>query len=275
MEKILLVLNARKPNSISIDFACHVAKLANTKLTGLFVENHFVELIPVDIDGPSYFDTVNKIVNTTTTVDTDQSVRLFKEECQRRGVSFEVYIDRGEPIQELLFESRFADLLIVEPDIGYYNRQEAFPSHLVKEILAKAECPVLLVPEKCSDVDEIVFCYDDTASSVFAIKQFTYLFPEFRDKKAMLLEVTPTSEETFDESHRRMMNWLRVHYKNVYYHGLKGNVKDELFSYFFMKEKKWIVIGAYGRSFLSNLFKKSKAEVLIRMVDLPIFITHF
>jgi len=274
MERILLVLNARQPDISSIDFACHIASIANTKLTGLFIENPYLELIPADIDGPSYFEKVDKITNFAVTADTDQSVRLFKDECQLKGTTPEICIDHGEPIQEISFESRFADLLISDPGIGFYNRQESLPSHFVKEILTRAECPVLLAPAQFKEPEEIAFCYDGSASSVFAIKQFTYLLPEFANKKAILLEVNGTSEEKFNDGHKRMMAWLRAHYRTVNYHGLEGDVKDALFKYFFKQEKKWIVMGAYGRSLLSNIFRKSSADILIRTVDLPIFITH-
>ena len=34
-------------------------------------------------------------------------------------------------------------------------------------------------------------------------------------------------------------------------------------------------MGAYGRSMISNLFKKSTADTMIQMTDLPLFITHY
>ena len=274
MERIILVLNARQPDISSIDFACRIAGIANTKLTGLLIENPYIELIPADIDGPSFFAKVDTITNFAVTADTDQSVRLFKDECRLKGITPEICIDHGEPIQEISYETRFADLLIIDPGISFYNRQESLPSHLVKEILNRAECPVLLASEHFKEPDEIVFCFDGSASSVFAIKQFTYLLPEFENKKAILLEINDTSEEKFKDGHRRMMAWLRSHYRSVNYHGLQGDVKDTLFPYFFTKEKKWIVMGSYGRSLLSNIFRKSRADILIRTVDLPIFITH-
>lgn len=275
MDKILLVINARSPNLFSIDFACGIANLAQTKLTGLFIENLYFEYIPVGgLEGPSYFATASKTSNATVTADTDQAVRLFKEECMRKGIKPEVLIDQGEPIQEVIYESRFADLLIVDPDISFYDRDEPLPSHFVKEILSRSECPVLLAPEKFAGIEEIVFCYDGSASSVFAIKQFTHLLPQFHDKKVMLLEVNRTGAEEFNESHRRMMDWLKAHFHTVYYHALKGDVTDELFTYFFMKEQKLVVMGAYGRTLLSQFFRKSSADLLIRMVDLPVFITH-
>ena len=183
-------------------------------------------------------------------------------------------VDKGEPIQEIVFESRFADLMVIDPEISFYNRDEPLPSHFVKEVLMKAECPVLLAPEKFDDIEEVVFCYDGSASSVFAIKQFSYLLPELYDKKVLLLEISQSTEERFTERHQRMMDWLRNHYHSVYFHSLYGEIKEELFHFFFMKRSMFVVIGAYGRSILSNFFKKSNADILIRTVDLPIFITH-
>lgn len=275
MEKIILVINAHNPDVFTIDFACRIANLAKSKLIGLFIENVYFEYVPIDgMNGGSYFATINKTANSSVVADTDQSIRLFKEECLRKGIKPDVYVDKGEPIQEIVFESRFADLLIIDSQVNFYNRDEPLPSHFVKEILARAECPVLLAPEKFENIEEIVFCYDGSASSVFAIKQLTHLLPELNDRKVLLLEVSHKSEEEFTESHRRMMDWLRSHYPAVYYHSLVGEVKEELFNYFFKKENILIVIGAYGRSMLSNFFKKSSADVLIRTIDLPIFITH-
>ena len=275
MEKILLVINAHKPNAASIDFACRVAIAAQSKLTGLFIENLFYKYPPALLED-DYFETVSqKDEGTLVSTDTDQAVQLFVRECALRNIKAETYIDKGEPIQEVIYESRFADLLVVDPSINFYDREEQLPSHFTKEVLSNAECPVLLSPDKVDDVEEIVFCYDGSPSSVYALKQFTYLLPCYGNKKAMLLEVNKTGKVEFTEDHRRMMNWLRVHYHSVNFHALKGSAKDELFNWLFMRTGKLVVMGSYGRSALSNFFKRSTANILIRSVDMPIFITHY
>jgi hypothetical protein len=275
MEKILLVLNAHKPEMHSIDFACRIAVITRSRLTGLIVENLYYDYVSGNTDNPYYIEGKRMGKNKEVIADIDHTGSLFKEECLRNGVVAELHVDKGEPIQEVIFESRFADLLILDPSISFYDPDEQVPSHFVKEVLSIAECPVLLAPEKYEDEEEIVFCFDGSSSSVFALKQFTYLFPEFNNKKAVLLEVNKTGNVEFNESHRRIMEWLRVHYHSVNYQTLKGIAKDELFAYFFMKTKKMIVMGAYGRSMLSNFFKKSNADVLVRTTDLPLFIAHY
>lgn len=274
MQKILVVINAHNPDLESINFACKMAEVTKTKLTGLLVENLYFNYIPTGGLEAPYFETYRAPSNETVVADVEQVTRIFKEQCKIKGMTPEVIADKGDPIQEIVFETQFADLVIIDPDLSFYGREEQLPSHFVKEVLAKAECPILLAPEKFNRVDEVVFCYDGSPSSIFAVKQFTYLMPEFRGKKVTLLKVNKQSEIEFDESDRRMMEWLRAHYPSVCYHALKGDSKDELFKYFFMHENKFIVMGAYGRSILSNFFKKSNADVLIRTVDLPLFITH-
>ena len=274
MQRILVVLNANKPDLNAINFACKIADAASTKLTGLLVENlYFSYVATTGIEAP-YFETYRPPSGDTVVADVEQATRIFKEQCKIEGITADIIVDKGDPIEEIVFESRFADLVIIDPAISFYGDEERFPSPFVKEVLAKAECPVLLAPEKFDKVDEIVFCYDGSMSSIFAIKQFTYVMPEFRNRKVTLLHISNQSDIEFDETDRRMMDWLRAHYASVCYYALNGEVKDELFKYFFMKEDKFIVIGAYGRSTLSNFFKKSKADVLIRVVDLPLFITH-
>ena len=276
MQTMLLVINARQPQLSTVEFACRLAALTHSKLTGLFVENLYTREDRPSVTEGSYFKAVaEKGVDTTVATDADQAVTLFLRECAIHQVPTTVLVNKGEPIQEVLRESRYADLLIVEPGINFYGDEEQLPSHFTKEMLANAECPVLLAPEKAATAEEVVFCYDGSASSVFAIKQFTYLLPEYKNKKVVLLEVKNDAEENNNESHQRMMDWLQAHYSQVNYKILTGNASDELFTYFFMKENRMVVMGSYGRSALSNLFRRSAADPLIRAVDLPLFITHY
>lgn len=274
MERILLVIDAHKPGLASINFACKIAGEAGAKLTGIFIENLYAKS-PNDEEEDIYLTKVSNPKTVSDVVmDTEQAVKFFVQQSALQQLHVETFIDTGEPVQQVLAESRFADLLIVDPHLNFYDGEEQIPSHFTKEILAGAECPVLLSPDVAGDIDDVVFCYDGSASAVFAIKQFTYLMPGYAGKKAILLEVNKTSKVEFSEEHWRLMNWMQAHYSTVTYQSLNGKAKDELLTYFFMRTGTMVVMGAYGRSLLSNFFKHSVANGLIRTVDLPLFITH-
>jgi len=56
-------------------------------------------------------------------------------------------------------------------------------------VIGSAQCPVVIAPSANTVVDEIVFCYDGSPSSLFAMKQFTYLLPELTDTKGTIVQV--------------------------------------------------------------------------------------
>jgi len=118
-----------------------------------------------------------------------------------------------------------------------------------------------------------VFAYDGTKSSVFAMKQFTYLFPELHDRKVLVLEVCEEDEHVVTAK-EKLSAWLQNYYSNITYLVLYGKPKDELFGFLLEKEKMFVVMGAFGRSMLSTLFSRSNAELLLKVVNLPFFISH-
>lgn len=275
MEKILLVLNAQQPDAASIDFACKVAAYAGSSLTGLFIENVYAAGAPLTTAEGSYIPASGEGETTMAVLtETERAIKIFLDKCREKAITTQVCVEKGEPIQKVLAESRFADMVVLDPELHFYNESTQLPSHFTKEILSRAECPVMLAPEMSQDIQEIVFCYDSSASSVYAIKQFTYLFPALSGMPVRVLEVNKTGRDDEDENHHNLKEWLQAHYTTVYSQTLQGEAREELFDYLFEKTGKVVVMGAYGRSLLSTFFRRSSADVLIRTIDMPIFITH-
>jgi nucleotide-binding universal stress UspA family protein len=131
----------------------------------------------------------------------------------------------------------------------------------------------VVAPESYDWINEIVFAFDGSRSSVFAMKQFTYMFPEFRDRKVLILEVCEGEEHILSDK-EKLTAWLQNYYTEISYLVLYGRPKDELFGYLLEKEKMLVVMGAFGRSMISSLFSKSNAELLLKAVNLPFFIAH-
>ncbi|HLI93783.1 MAG TPA: universal stress protein, partial [Puia sp.] len=115
--------------------------------------------------------------------------------------------------------------------------------------------------------------YDASASAVWAIKQFTYLFPEYHDKKVLVVNVRNSRDEFIEESFK-MKEWLREHYQDVEFHVLTGNPSDQLFAFLLERKNSFVVMGAYGRGILSRFLRPSSARLIVRTLNLPIFVTH-
>lgn len=251
MKKVLVAIDAGQININELDFACFIAKLTHSKLIGVFFEND-------ETLGEKLFD---------------ENISLFREACNNRGANCSIHLDRGIPVSDIIKESRFAELLIIDPGMSFKGKKEEVPTGFIKEVLTRSECPVVLAPFNFYGIDEILFAYDGSASSVFAIKQFTYLFPELTDKKVTILQINEKEDELLIEKDK-IGELLQMHYSSIGFHMLHGKASDELFGYLLGKKNIFVVMGAFGRGMLSGFFKHSTAELVVKTMNLPVFIAH-
>jgi hypothetical protein len=280
MNNLLLIAKSMSDNYNALHFACFLSRKANMRITALFIENNF-EMQNEWVD-PFTGVLINQENNSTISSVKkskkywDHQINYYKEYCIKNNIPFDYLIITGEPMHATLNETKFRDVAIIDPELNFYEEDQNIPSNFVKEILSRSECPIILSPEKFTQLEDIYFCFDNSPSSIFAMKQFTYLFPSLRNIDVTLLEIkdNPEENDSLKEEHNKIINWLKNHYNSVYYQLVQGDVNENLLSRFFMEQNKLIVMGAYGRSILSYFFKKSHADVLIRSVDLPLFITH-
>lgn len=278
MEKILLAINAVDPDTNALDFACYLARLTKSKITGVFLENFVAEEMPVlkQKDGITYMnwevdEKADDYKEKMAII--ENNIAFFKERCTSLGVSYGIHLDRGVPIFELIDETLFADLLVVDAKTSINLHYEESLSEFVRHILKKAKCPVIIAPENFDVTDEIIFTYDGSASSVFAIKQFTYLFPQLQNRKVRVLQINETGEWK-EQDKLKLQEWLKDHYAQFELEAVKGNSDNKLFDYLYPKKNLFLVMGAYGRNTLSQFFKPSHADLLIKTISQPIFIAH-
>ncbi|HVU58501.1 MAG TPA: universal stress protein, partial [Puia sp.] len=269
MEKILLAMDAMHINTQTIEFSCYLARMTGSRLTGVFMEDllsepafgAYQQVAQMQAGGITDTETASTKAGIT-----DANIQLFRHACETRGVVPNIHRDRGIPLDEVIQESRFADLVVVDAETSFTRKRRSLPGKFVKDVLQEAECPVIIAPYTFHAIDEIIFAYNGSASSVWAIKQFTYLFPELKQKKAMIVEVKGKNDGAIDEQYK-MKEWLKHHYSNVEVKILTGDPSDELFGYLIDKKNAIVVIGAYGRGWLSRLMKPSQAHIIVKTVN--------
>jgi hypothetical protein len=278
MKNILLAIDSSHVDMSTLDFACYVARLTHSGLTGYFLENIRTQTIPVikSMHGLPFLESVvagDLPEGRAKFAAREKSMELFRNACCNKGVNCSTAVCHG-PAKDIIQETRFADLLIVSPSTSFESRIESTPTAFVREVLAGSECPVAIAPYSFEAVDEILFAFDGSRSSVFAIKQFVYLFPEFRNRKVTVLEVKESGREELLQDRERISRLLAPHYDHIEFCFLEGYATDELFGYLLGKKNLFVVMGAFGRSPISNFFNKSTAELLLKTINLPVFTAH-
>src|SRR5438874_1181771 len=129
MEKILLANNALQIDPHTLDFACYIANLTHSKLTGFFLENKQEE-VPVmkTLYGFPYVESIvatDYPEHTAKKKSCEENMRLFSEACTNRGARCEaVHCNKNHPAKKIITESRFADLVIVHAETSFEKEYE-------------------------------------------------------------------------------------------------------------------------------------------------------
>jgi hypothetical protein len=202
-----------------------------------------------------------------------QNIKRFEERCLKHHIEYRVHKDTDLfAITELITETRFADMLIVSSELFYENVDRDQPNEYLKKTLHQSECPVFVVPENFEQPESIVLAYDGKASSVYAFKQFTYLFPALSTMDALLVYA---GDEKSDIPHLDEISELTArHFDNLTLQHLQKDPNLHFSDWISQRKHSLLVTGAYGRGELSSLFKKSFIAEVIKAHRVPVFISH-
>jgi hypothetical protein len=272
MKKIILAFDGKHFSEGSFEFARRLNELQQILLTGVFLPQ--AELADFwgyarGVAGPFF-----PLIESNETDLVEQNVDRFEKLCSMNSIEYRVHKDFFDfAMPELKRESRYADLLILGSEIFYENKGTNSPNDYLREALHNVECPVLLVPEGFDFPENIILTYDGSKDSIFAIKQFAYLFPELKSKPTLLVYANDDAEKGFPEK-IEIEELAARHFSNLTLFKLDVN-PTKYFSTWILEKKSAIVVsGSYGRSDFSQLFKKSFINDVIGDHRLPVFIAH-
>jgi hypothetical protein len=278
MEKILIAINVSQYNAGVIDFGCFLASLTRSKVTGIFLEDLQEDEVPSrkSLFGNPYIESIvaDDIIENRNRIKLSEScIRLFENTCTNKGVSYKILREKGTPEDAIISESRFADLLILDAEMSFEEEKEPTPTGFVRQLLPKLECPAVIAPFNFYGVEEVLLAYDGGPSSVFAIKQFNYLFPQFSGRKLTVLQVDENEDIPIIDK-QKITELLEPHYSLIDFQVLHGKAADEIFGYLIEKKNVFVVMGAFSHKLLHGIFRHSTAELILKAVNLPVFIAH-
>ena len=273
MKKILIAFDGNNFSEGAFSFAKELNKLEPVLVTAVFVPQ-------LDIaDLWSYTASMAGPIVVPAGPDTEEQQRVktnmkkFMDLCRQNKMACTVHeAYYGPAMAELKKETRFADLLIIGGELFYQAGEQGVNDYL-KEILKDSECPILVVPEAYNFPQSNVLTYDGSASSVYAIKQFAYLFPELCKNPSLLIYMEEEEDESIPET-VKIRELVSQHYLNLQLLKIDKNRKEFFRMWITEKEKGIIISGSFGRSAISLMFRKSFVTDIIQEHQLPVFIAH-
>ncbi|MBD0284636.1 MAG: hypothetical protein ICV79_04340 [Flavisolibacter sp.] len=273
MQKILLASDGTQFSDAAFDFARQLNELQPILLTGVFMPqvsyaslwsytNALGGLAVVPLIEADEKDTIRK------------NIRHFENLCRKHKIAFRVHKDLDDfALPELRKETRFADLLILSSEKFYQNILGGDTMDYVTDVLKESECPVLVVPEKFNFPTRNVIAYDGSASAVYAIKQFVYLFPELCKLETTILYLDKDDEMALPDQ-ANLEELVQQHFKNINLKKMDMDPKKHFSSWLGEKKHVLLIGGSFGRSSVSQLFRRSFLHDVVSEHELPVFIAH-
>lgn len=274
MKKVILAIDGRHFPEAAFEFAKIMHRNEDILLTGVLLASEDFSQIPL-MAGLEGTVLIARLLADHAGDDTIKAnINRFSEACVKEGIEFRIHPDNSmEIIPALVKESRFADILLIEPGKFFNDTEEDEEGHYLESILRQAECSVVLVPGTFAEPHRNILAYDGSPSSAFAIKQFAYLFPERTAEETLLLFISTAREEKIPE-YSLVSELASRHYPQLTIQNEVMFDKRDFPAWLSTQPVSCIIMGAYSKGFFSEIFRKSFAKALLYETDMPLFISH-
>jgi len=271
MKKLLLVFNGENYSEHLTDFAIKIAKQTEALLHALFTKDSARLMVQYPFPNDLSLAAGQLVSTEEMQRQNDKLVQanfaLFRDACEEANVRYKIDGDNDITTDELVDHSAFADLIL-------YDATQQAGVYSFRDLLTDTHCPVLLVPKRVTMPEKAILCYDESFSSIYAVKMYSYLFPEWKDLPTYVLSVNPKKDNRI-RYNEYLTDWLPEHFSSWYRAELQGDLQRELISYIRKDDNKAIVVmGAFGRNTMSRLFHRSLANVVLEQTAASIFIIH-
>ena len=278
MKKIIAVIDGLKYSESTTDYAIHVAKQTNSHFVGDFLDDftyHSYKVYDLVNEEGGLSDEKLARLDKKDEEARKESAGKFSKACQDADLNYAVHHDRNIALQELLHESVFADLLVIENKETFTHYEEKLPTRFIQDLLSEVQCPVLVVPKKYHPIDKVVLLYDGEPNSVYAIRTFSYVFSELKDLDTQVVSVKSIKDTLHVPDNRLMKEFIKRHFPKTEYNVLKGDAEIEIVKHLKGNDENLLVVlGAYNRGMVSRWFRHSMADVLMEELNKPLFIAH-
>ena len=270
MKNIIIILNESHIPHHVIATAIKIARESNSLIEAVFINDMDV----LNLSYPFFNDMALIEENVSAKVIAEQRmllmksiIRQFRDDCDAAKVDYKINVEHEVSLSNLVALSHFADLVIAD------NKSDS-NGYSLQDILADAHCPVLLVDINTQPVTNIHLAYDGSPAGMFAIKMFSYIFPEYQHLPTQLIYVADKEEDKIPHLNE-IRSWALKHFIHISFKAIVGNAKKELVENVRQhSEKAIVVMGAYSGSAIGRLFVKSTADSIINETNASLFITH-
>jgi hypothetical protein len=273
MKKVLIIFGGEQFSDGAFEFARGMNELEPILLSGVFVP-HVTYINLITYAPYPWGEQDSSPGKTGDRIGKSKTLKSLKKRCRENGIAFRSHFDITDfGLPELEIQTRFSDLMIISSEKFYQDIVGEDPEDYLRDVLRTAECPVVIVPEHYEFPLRNVFAYDGSTASLFAARQFMYLFPKlcWHHPSTIVYAKEDPDEIPLESGIREL---AEVHLPSHDFLKLDMDQKRH-FSDWIGGQKRSILVGGFtGRPKIGKLFGKNALNEVIAEHSLPVFMAR-
>lgn len=278
MKKFLAVFDVFRMCDSTLDYAIQITKSAGGHLVGVFLDESVFYGFnrSEDMNLNKDLEKAIELLNKNEAKKRQEVTNHFKERCEKAGIPFSIQKEGNMTLRELKNESMFADLIVINQHETFTSLKEKSPTHFIKDFLGDVQCPVLIVPSLYKPIENLVLLYDGAPPALYAIKMFSYVLGNPQNLPVKVFTVKEKKKDGFHmPDNKKIREFTKRHFPKATFVVASGNAEQEITGYLgSLPKNQMVVLGAYQRSEISRWFKISMADILMKELEVPLFISH-
>ncbi len=273
MKKILFVCDTDNFPSGAFKFIQSIHLRDKFLLTGAFFHSELVAEPAVVED---CFANESVPANKTADIKSvKESIRLFVHKCKRASIHFSVHEESSHfTIEDVVKESRFADLIVMSEELFFSDIIVSQPNKYMQQVLQRSECPVIIIPESYTSFKSIVAAYDGKRESMFALKQFCNLFPQFTLLPSTIIHWQKSGLCPGVPDRRYLEEYATRHFSILHIENKQFKDIQSFNEWLCSTPDTLLIAGSFSNHGSINSMHESFIEKTIQQHKVPIFIAH-
>jgi nucleotide-binding universal stress UspA family protein len=275
---ILVCLEGSASTEAATKIAIGVARALNARMAGLAIidEPDIRAGSATSIGGASYKHERDEALVADAKKAADDWVALFEQRCRQAGVTARSLEIVGRPAESILTEMEAHHLTVIGRDANFRFETEAHDRRTLETILHEAMRPVLLVPETTeTELNKTVLvAYDGSGAAKRAISSFAASgIAQGREVHVATVDDNGVIGMEMAERGVAMFRAANVPATAHSVVSVLSNI-DAIFKLAKDLQAGLLVMGAFTRSRLRQLFAGSVTRGLVERTEIPLYLQH-
>lgn len=204
----------------------------------------------------------------------ENAIARFESACADAEIPVRVIRQEGDPVDVLAAAWRYHDLCVLGARGWFDYDVLPEPQNALLKLIARGVRPILTVTVDVRPIRKALIAYNGSLASAKAMKQFVQmsLWPDM-DVHIVCVVKPKTQEEPQALLHQAAVNCRLYGYDPILAQ-VEGEVRSALLSHAATIEADVIVLGSSYRKVLLSQRVGKNALGLIKMSDVPLFLSH-